>query len=284
MMRKTLKSCVNAALLLSAFSCGVGNATTVQFQTSLGDFEVNLYDQSTPETVANFLAYLDAGTYSNSIIHRSVPGFVVQGGGFAITEDNKIDRSPALWSPINEPVYSNVRGTIAMAKIGGDPNSATNQWFINLSNNSSILDLQNGGFTVFGEVTSDGMDVVDAIASLPRIKFDDGAFASTPVRDFADGGSENFAEDPGRYLVTVDDIVVLDAAEDTAAGLSPPVNSLIDEDEDEDEDQGAPSIDPPVVQPLQKKKKGGAFDAVGLLWLSVLAGGFMGASYSTRRR
>src|SRR5690606_25761942 len=99
-------------------------------------------DKHTPKTVENFLAYVNAGAYTDSIIHRSVPGFVVQGGGFEFTgalPPVVITQKPAV---INEPLFSNVRGTIAMAKVGNDPNSATNQWFINLDNNSGNLDKQ----------------------------------------------------------------------------------------------------------------------------------------------
>ncbi len=172
-------------------------ATTVQFQTSLGDIEVNLYDQSTPLTVANFLQYVNEAIYTDSVIHRIVPGFVVQGGGFTLV-NNTLSPLTNLGTVLNEPVFSSVRGTIAMAKIGGDPNSASNQWFFNLADNSNNLDAQNGGFTVFGEVTGDGLAIVSAI----------------------ENSSEN--------TVTISGVVVLDAAVDTAAGLSPPPNVIID--------------------------------------------------------
>src|SRR5690606_16543663 len=150
-------------------SCAwIANATTVQIQTVLGDIEVNLFDKQTPKTVENFLAYVESGAYSDSIIHRSVPDFIVQGGGFEFNEawpPIAIPQSPTV---VNEPVFSNVRGTIAMAKLGNNPNSATNQWFINLKNNSGNLDNQNGGFTVFGQVTGNGMAIIDAIAALQR--------------------------------------------------------------------------------------------------------------------
>jgi len=141
-------------------------ATLVDFSTTFGGFEVQLYDDLTPITVANFLSYVDAGYYDNSIIHRSIPGFILQGGGY-ILSGSQLYTIPA-GSPIqNEPGISNVRGTIAMAKLGGDPNSATCQWFFNLADNSSNLDYQNGGFTVFGSVLGNGMDVVDAMAAVP---------------------------------------------------------------------------------------------------------------------
>jgi cyclophilin family peptidyl-prolyl cis-trans isomerase len=95
---------------------------------------------------------------------------------------------------INEPGISNLRGTIAMAKRPGDPNSATSQWFINLADNSELLDDQNGGFTVFGEVTGNGMDVVDAIAALPVWNAGSPCFGCSPLtelplRDYPGGGA-----------------------------------------------------------------------------------------------
>src|SRR5690606_21024389 len=120
------------ALGLTCFSF-VANATTVQFQTVMGDFEVNLFDNTTPETVANFLEYVEAGDYTDTFFHRSMPNFVVQGGGFFYNhEEAKAFAIAANEAVINEPLLSNQRGTIAMAKVGNNPNSATNQWFINL--------------------------------------------------------------------------------------------------------------------------------------------------------
>lgn len=128
--------------------------------------------RTTPATVANFLAYVDAGRYANTIVHRSVPGFVVQAGGFSIAASGSllVEPIPQFAAVVNEPGNTNVRGTLAMAKLGGDPNSATNQFFINLADNSGNLDSQNGGFTAFGRVLS-GMAAADAIAALPRFNF-----------------------------------------------------------------------------------------------------------------
>ena len=94
----------------------------------------------------------------------------------------------------NEPFISNIRGTIAMAKLGGDPNSATSQWFINLADNSANLDTQNGGFTVFGHVTGNGMSVADAIAMLNRVNVGS-PFDALPVRDYTSGNHQG--SEPG---------------------------------------------------------------------------------------
>ncbi|NNL56465.1 MAG: hypothetical protein HKO71_01815, partial [Pseudomonadales bacterium] len=112
-----------------------------------------------------FLNYVNDGDYDQSFIHRSVAGFVVQGGGFRYIEPYfySVPTEPTI---TNEFALSNVRGTVAMAKKENDPNSASSQWFINLADNSANLDAQNGGFTVFGTVVL-GMDVADAIAALP---------------------------------------------------------------------------------------------------------------------
>ena len=131
-------------------------------RTTLGDIEIELLDEEAPNTVANFLNYVNDGDYQNSFVHRSAPGFVIQGGGFTFVD------APPVRIPVDDPVVnefdpnrSNVRGTLAMAKVGDDPDSATSQWFINLADNSTNLDVQNGGFTVFARVRGDGMAVAD---------------------------------------------------------------------------------------------------------------------------
>lgn len=202
-------------------------ATTVQFQTVMGDFEVNLYDETTPETVANFLRYVENEAYNMTVIHRSVPGFIVQGGGFSFEQDDEVPQSIDTYAPVtNEPQWSNRRGTIAMAKLGSSADSATSQWFINLSDNHENLDVQNGGFTVFGEVVGDGMDVVDAMAELDRFNFG-GAFTTLPLRDYGEAQLEEEKLPDLDHLVTIDSIQVLDASSDTAADLEPVPNTLI---------------------------------------------------------
>ena len=169
---------------LLAVPCVFSN-TVVRFSGSSGDFDMELFDSAKPKTVANFLGYVKRGDYKNSIIHRSVPGFMVQGGGFQL-EGNTIKPVGAQAPVINEPGLSNQRGTVAMAKLDGNPDSATNQWFINLGNNAANLDQQNGGFTVFGKVLGNGMDVVDGIAALTTYNATallGGAFTNLPLRE-----------------------------------------------------------------------------------------------------
>jgi peptidyl-prolyl cis-trans isomerase A (cyclophilin A) len=194
----------------------LANATVVQFQTSMGPFVVNLYDQRTPATVANFLAYVDSGAYTNVVIHRSAPNFVIQGGGFTSSGSLPLDDVVTNSAVMNEPEFSNVRGTIAMAKIDGSPNSATSQWYFNLVDNSASLDAQNGGFTVFGEVVGDGMDVIDAIAALPRFNAG-GALNTLPLQNYTAQDATNGVPVTDTHLIRVTAIIPIDLAVDTAA-------------------------------------------------------------------
>lgn len=172
-------ACLALIWLLSlAFFTNFADASIVRFETSAGNIDVKLLDQDAPKTVENFMNYVVDGDYDNTILHRSVPGFVVQGGGFT-TEFDAVERDPPVE---NEYKISNTRGTVAMARTN-DPNSATSQWFFNISDNSSNLDNQNGGFTVFGEVIGDGMNVVDEIASLETFRFA-APFTNLPLVDY----------------------------------------------------------------------------------------------------
>ena len=153
------------------------------FSSNMGQFCIELFDTQTPVTTANFFQYIHSDAYTNGIFHRSVPGFVIQGGGFKIVDGTSGKSLAAVntFSPIvNEFKISNTRGTVAMAKLGSAPNSATSQWFVNLADNSANLDHQNGGFTVFGRVLFDGMTVFDAIAKL-KIANLGGSLNATPT-------------------------------------------------------------------------------------------------------
>lgn len=175
------------AIFTLSFTNSISAQTLVRVSTNLGDFDIELFDSETPGTVQNFLNYINGGRYADSFVHRSVPGFVIQGGGFRIEEESTTILNVITDPPItNEPGISNTRGTVAMAKIGGDPNSATSQWFVNLDDNT-FLDADNGGFTVFGQVVGDGMAVVDAISLLGRVSLG-GALTDTPVVNFDGSG------------------------------------------------------------------------------------------------
>ena len=181
----------NRSLLTSLLVTGLmalpqlAQATNVLIETPLGNIEIELLDEDAPNTVANFLNYVQSGRYQNTFIHRSDPGFIIQGGGFKFEDDvvSAVDAFPAV---ANEFGISNTRGTLAMAKLGNQPDSATSQWFINLGDNSGNLDAQNGGFTVFARVVGDGMTVADAISQLSRVDAG-GAFGELPVIDFSGG-------------------------------------------------------------------------------------------------
>jgi|SRR5690554_4991452 len=220
-MRHSLKLCLTLLVLTLGLTTHMAKATTVQFQTVLGDFEVNLFDNITPETVENFLAYVEAGDYTDTFFHRSAKGFVVQGGGFFYNYEDEKPYTITINAPvINEPKLSNQRGTIAMAKLGNNPNSATNQWFFNLADNSANLDNQNSGFTVFGQVTGNGMAIIDTIAALPAGNFGE-AFVQLPIRNYTDEDIAAKTPLTHEHLALVHNIVVLDPSPDTAAGLNP---------------------------------------------------------------
>jgi len=175
---------IRLAMLFALLLPVTGEATVVRMQFPQGAVDFNLYDTAAPRTVANFLAYVNSGAYRNSFIHRSVPGFVIQGGGFIWNDASGQPTGVSTNSPIaNEfgAARSNKRGTIAMARLSGSPDSATSQWFINLTDNT-FLDTTDNGFTVFGEISAATMPVVDAIAALPTVNASgiNGAFDTLP--------------------------------------------------------------------------------------------------------
>lgn len=139
----------------------------VDIQTNQGDIVVELFPAKAPKTVANFLKYVDDGFYTNTLFHRVIAGFMIQGGGFTTQFELKPTNAPIPNEADNG--LKNLRGTIAMARTV-DPQSATSQFFINVVDNPH-LDFQNKtprgwGYCVFGKVVK-GMDVVDKIANLP---------------------------------------------------------------------------------------------------------------------
>ena len=140
-----------------------GDKPMVVFSTTFGEVTIELYPDRAPITVENFLAYVDAGFYDGTIFHRVVPGFVIQGGGFTEHMEQKSTRSPIKNEADNG--LRNERGTLSMARTR-DVNSATSQFFINLTDNA-VLDHgeRDFGYAVFGRVV-DGMEVIDKIATV----------------------------------------------------------------------------------------------------------------------
>ena len=139
----------------------------VKLTTNMGNIVIELYSDTAPITVANFLGYVKNGHYVGTIFHRVIPGFMAQGGGF----DTDLNQKPTLPPIQNEADngLKNKRGTIAMARTN-DPHSATTQFFINLVDNDFLdhneKSIRGWGYAVFGKVV-EGMDTVDKIAEVP---------------------------------------------------------------------------------------------------------------------
>ena len=152
-------------------------ANQVKFQTSLGDFTVEVYPDKAPKTVENFLQYVKDKQYNGTIFHRVMDGFMVQGGGFTLDMNQKATREPIPLEAKNG--LRNDRGTIAMARTG-NPNSATAQFFINVVDNNGLnAPSPDGyGYAVFGKVTA-GMDTIDKIRTAPT--GNKGMFQNVPV-------------------------------------------------------------------------------------------------------
>jgi len=135
----------------------------VRFETSHGAFTVELFPEQAPQTVENFLRYVDESFFDGTVFHRIVPGFVIQGGGLTPEMRQKQTHAPVHNEANNG--LKNKRGTLSMARTN-DIHSATSQFFVNLADNA-FLDHKPGnfGYAVFGRVAS-GMDVVDSIAAV----------------------------------------------------------------------------------------------------------------------
>lgn len=169
-----------AALAILPAALAAQAAPQVKIETNMGDITVELNEKAAPKTVANFLAYVKSGFYKNTLFHRVIPNFMIQGGGFVSGMDEKDTRAPIPIESRNG--LSNARGTIAMARTN-DPNSATSQFFINVKDNHFLnanASRDGYGYTVFGKVIA-GMNTVDAIA---RVKTHSvGYFDDVPIRD-----------------------------------------------------------------------------------------------------
>jgi cyclophilin family peptidyl-prolyl cis-trans isomerase len=173
-----------------------------ELETSEGSICIELFRSAAPVTVQNFVDYITSRSYDGTLIHRSVPGFVIQGGAFETTSDSlsvvptdpPIPNEPCTIEPGQSvcTTRGNERGTVAMARQGSQVDSATNPFYIHLSDNRVPLDTTYEGYTVFGEVLGTGMAVVDEIAALPIVPPDEawwlapelgGALGELPARN-----------------------------------------------------------------------------------------------------
>ena len=139
----------------------------VLIETTMGNITIELDLQNAPNSSENFLAYVDDGYFVDTIFHRVIPGFMVQGGGVTADMQDKSSKRPPIENEANNGL-KNDRGTLAMARTG-DPHSATSQFFINHADNAFLNftaeSMQGWGYAVFGKVT-EGMDIVDEIAQV----------------------------------------------------------------------------------------------------------------------
>jgi cyclophilin family peptidyl-prolyl cis-trans isomerase len=157
------------ALVLSGSILSAEAGPKVLVKTSQGDITIELNEEKAPETVKNFLVYVNEGFFDNTVFHRVIKDFMIQGGGFALKEDGSIEQKTTK-APIQNEAKNglkNKKGTIAMARTG-DPHSATAQFFINHKDNDSLdfPSFDGWGYAVFGEVVA-GAEVLDKIAAVP---------------------------------------------------------------------------------------------------------------------
>ena len=217
------------------------NHTLVRFVTSYVDPDVptapqeilvELFDDQAPLTVQNFLDYVAATkadeSYEGTFFHRAISGFVLQGGGFEAKSRSHIEVDMPVHNEFSA-TRSNVAGTIAMAKVENDPNSATSEFFFNVGDNSSNLDNQNGGFTVFGRVLS-GMDVINAIVALPKANAGSSG-SDTPVQNYNRDPDNNPGTPPPPVktssLIVIEEIEVINE-KGNAGGITFRTGSVTD--------------------------------------------------------
>ena len=180
-----LFACV-MALLLTLPGCSQADSEpkggpVVLMSTSMGDVKIELYEKEAPETVKNFLAYVNDKFYDGTIFHRVIPGFMVQGGGFTAAMEQKPTKPPIKNEAGNG--LKNRKYTVAMARTS-EPHSASSQFFINIADNE-FLDYkgpspQGWGYCVFGKVVA-GQDVVDRIKGVATAS--KGFHENVPVTD-----------------------------------------------------------------------------------------------------
>jgi peptidyl-prolyl cis-trans isomerase A (cyclophilin A) len=211
------RSIALAAVAISALLTASAHAgTLVNFNfTNFGSVQIDLFDDLVPTTVNNFVQnYVAAGSYNNSMVHRSIPGHVIQGGGF---QANTAPIAAQAAIPL-QYARANTRGTIAMARTSDDgtiagTTTATSQWFINTADNTTALGPapaigdtpQSFGYAVFGWVVGPGMNAVDAIAALNEFDFfpndPNSTFKNVPVQNYTQADYNNFVSPSSHFVI-----------------------------------------------------------------------------------
>ena len=160
-----LASCEPAKEAEKPAAPATAKSTKVRLTTNQGDIVLELNAEKAPVTVENFIGYVKKKHYDGTVFHRVIDGFMIQGGGFALTDGKLIEKTSGKGiKNEGQNGLSNDRGTIAMARTS-DPNSATAQFFINVADNAMLNYPSNGGYAVFGKVV-EGMDVVEKIKAV----------------------------------------------------------------------------------------------------------------------
>lgn len=224
-MRNRFAPVLWAGLLLpSALFSQTVTGPSIVFNTSQGNINVTLFPGDAPLNVANFLSYVNSGAFNNSFIHRSVPGFIFQGGGYQWVSNAPVAITTNA-AVANEYKVPNTRGTLAMALLSNSPNSATSEWFFNEVDNSAMLDTSaNGPFTVIGQVAdAASLAVMDQIAAVPIFNFtgssydpnSTGAFASWPLVNFSGTAS----------VATANLVLITSISQAAVVGTGPTVGS-----------------------------------------------------------
>jgi cyclophilin family peptidyl-prolyl cis-trans isomerase len=183
------KEALKFSVLTTLCWVSAATATNVTMCTDVGRVVIELFDEDAPQHVANFLEYTDRGFYGGTVFHRVIEGFVVQGGGF--DRELRGKRPSGMVPNESRNGHGNERGALAAARTS-DPDSASSQFFVNLSDNSGLnATRREPGYTVFGQII-EGMEVIDEIASLPT------------------GPSGGFASDVPEPLIGINSVIRLD--------------------------------------------------------------------------
>lgn len=164
---QTLTLSTSVQISLQNYFSDPDSESVLRLHTNLGDVDLLLHQTATPQTVANFLSYVNSGRFDGALFHRSEDQFVFQGGGYKVNGSNWFEPISTFAPVPNEPGLQNAVGTVAMAKLEDLPHSATSQFFFNLNDNQANLDFQNDGFTVFARVGLASYPVLTQMALAP---------------------------------------------------------------------------------------------------------------------